>query len=173
MISKSGRWAAAFAVLAGALVAGCTDQVGGTPLAAAPATQGPVDGPTTSSSPAPSGGQVQLDALPGTWEGTYVCAQGETGMRLVVDQPADEITVAAVFEFFPVPSNPDTDPGSYRMTGLVESGQLTFVGEEWIERPPGYVLVDLMVTSTVTEGVDTLSGVVTDPACQTFTARRR
>ncbi|MEO6863703.1 MAG: hypothetical protein ABI180_19530 [Microcoleus sp.] len=91
----------------------------------------------------------QLQLLTGTWEGTYVCAQGLTRLKLVI--AANSTTeINAVFTFFPHPSNPSVPSGSFRMIGTYTNfnsreipGLLELKGTTWIIRPSGYMTVDL------------------------------
>ena len=80
-------------------------------------------------------------ALSGTWKGTYVCAQGVTGLTLVVE--AAKGTATATFSFYPVAVNPGVPHGSFAMTGTYTSRSLDLVPDHWIKRPAGYVMIDL------------------------------
>jgi hypothetical protein len=153
------------------LVAGCAQQVGGTALPVAgdapkrtssrpPLPTGRPSGTTTSSA------RPSLDGVAGNWEGTYTCAQGETGLKLQV-QPPD-----AVFEFYPVAANPAAKAGKYKMkVAYSAGGQITFTQVEWIDQPEGYGMVDLVVAGKPTG--DTMTGRVLSDACQNFSVTRK
>jgi hypothetical protein len=115
----------------------------------------------------------RLSGLAGTWEGEYTCAQGATGLKLIISEP-DGTSLPAVFEFFPLPQNPGAKAGSYSMLGTLNpNGQLVFKQQQWINQPPGYVMVDIAVTSPIEESTTQLSGDVLDSACKGFSVRRR
>lgn len=86
--------------------------------------------------------EVDASAIAGTWEGTYFCSQGETGLRLVVD-PGSGSELTANFAFFPIPANPSVPAGNFSMRGFSSSSEVQLSQEQWIERPPGYGMVDL------------------------------
>lgn len=170
------RWLAP-ALLAAFLSTACSQPVTGTPVAEAGA-----DRPSTSERSAekepvdePSGEQSTedpgLEPLVGTWTGEYTCAQGETGLRLVVE-PIDDESVRALFEFFPVPENPDAVEGSFQLVGSYRGDRLVFRQEKWIDQPENYLMVDLEVTSPVEPEMDVLSGNVLSTNCKGFSVRR-
>lgn len=80
--------------------------------------------------------------LTGTWAGTYTCAQGLTGLRLVI-QAAAGGTLTATFNFFAVASNPSVPSGSYTMTGTYSSAGVKLTQKQWISQPSGYEMVDI------------------------------
>jgi hypothetical protein len=104
----------------------------------------------------------------GAWEGAYGCAQGVTGLTLTVEAPVDG-QVSAIYKFYAAPENPGVPDGSFRMTGTYEEGKLALVGSEWIDRPPGYEMVDYESNADV--GIDPhhLFGTVLGPGCTLFT----
>ncbi len=61
----------------------------------------------------------QVEFLNGTWEGTYVCRQGLTNLKLVV-KAKSTTEIDAVFLFSAHPQNPNVPSGSFRMTGNLE-----------------------------------------------------
>jgi serine/threonine-protein kinase len=81
-------------------------------------------------------------ALTGTWEGTYVCAQGETGLSLAI-QAAPSGALTATFNFYAVPANPGVPSGSYTMTGTYSSAGVQLTQDQWISQPAGYEMVDI------------------------------
>lgn len=166
-----------------ALVAGCGQQVTGEPQAAAQVKTGKPSKTsakpskstrpgTSSRRPTSKPGSTDLTALVGTWEGEYTCGQGETGLKLTIKDPAGD-TLPATFEFFPLPENPSAKAGSYSMRGSRTGDRLVFRQEEWIDQPPGYVMVDLEVTSPVTDDATSLSGDVLSDNCKGFSVRRK
>jgi hypothetical protein len=85
------------------------------------------------------------------WEGRYMCAQGETALRLTLDTEPDGQTIG-MFDFGPHPGNPHLPSGSYRMRGKItmrEGGafELVLVPDQWIAQPAGYLMVGLTATS--------------------------
>jgi hypothetical protein len=120
--------------------------------------------------PAPtSSANVSPSALTGTWTGSYACAQGETGLRLVI-QAAPGGTVTATFNFFALPSNPGVPSGSFTMTGTYSSAGVNLKHDRWISQPPGYEMVDLSA-DLPSQGGTVLSGTVTT-CSTTFTLTR-
>lgn len=104
----------------------------------------------------------------GAWQGAYGCAQGVTGLTLTIEPPVDGV-VSATYEFYAAPENPGVPSGSFRMTGTYEDGRLALQGSEWIEQPPGYVMVDY--ESNPDLGIDPhhLFGIVLGSGCTLFT----
>ena len=86
---------------------------------------------------------AQEDRYSGEWSGKYVCGQGVTAMRLVVNGTGGG-GVRAVAHFFPTPENPRVPEGCFTLTGLFEknSGQLSLRRERWIVRPRNYAMTD-------------------------------
>jgi uncharacterized protein with FMN-binding domain len=115
----------------------------------------------------------QVEVLNGTWEGTYSCAQGLTNLKLVIQaNSANEID--AVFMFSPHPQNPQVPSGRFRMAGNLEISNskdipdlLDLKGTTWINRPAGYMLVDLR--GDVSASKSRITGnVLAVPGCSTF-----
>jgi hypothetical protein len=105
----------------------------------------------------------------GAWKGAYGCAQGVTGLTLTIE-PAVDGVVSATYEFYAAPENPGVPNGSFRMTGTYDDeGRLALQGSEWIDQPPGYVMVDY--ESHPDRGIDPhhLFGIVLGPGCTLFT----
>lgn len=160
-----------------------TDAIGlsGDSSTALPSTSSSTEpaAPATSSSSVPEATATPLDTatpavddratlLTGTWQGTYMCSQGLTGLTLSVDAGADG-TARALFDFYAVPENPGLPSGSFTMNGRHTPGRLELVADEWIEQPPNYVTADVSA-SFGDLGDDVLSGVLVAPtaACSTF-----
>jgi hypothetical protein len=122
---------------------------------------GPATTPPASPSPA---------ALTGTWTGSYICSQGETGLSLVI-QAAPAGTLTATFNFYAVPDNPGVPSGSFTMTGTYSAAGMNLTPDQWISQPPGWEMVGLS-SGPPTEGGTVLAGDVTTPGCSTFTVTR-
>jgi eukaryotic-like serine/threonine-protein kinase len=104
--------------------------------------------------------------LAGTWTGTYVCSQGETGLRLVIQTGSGD-ALTAQFNFYAVPANPRVPSGSYTMTGTSSAAGIHLIPGHWIHQPAGYEMVDLSGPPP-TNGGALLRGTVTTPGCTTF-----
>jgi len=114
-------------------------------------------------------GRVSTDMwYVGAWKGAYGCAQGVTGLTLTIEPAADDV-VSATYEFYAAPENPGVPNGSFRMTGTYQAGKLALQGSEWIDQPPGYLMVDY--ESNPNKGIDPhhLFGIVLGPGCTLFT----
>jgi hypothetical protein len=87
---------------------------------------------------------VSADDWTGIWRGTYVCAQGVTGLFLTVRR-IGESDVTADFAFFAVPENPGVPKGEFDMTGRPgpQGNHLQLSPHAWITRPPHYLMVAL------------------------------
>ncbi|MFD2091177.1 esterase/lipase family protein [Blastococcus deserti] len=115
----------------------------------------------------------QAKALTGTWEGTYTCAQGLTGLRLFMTAQ-DTGAVSADFTFFAVPSNPAVPSGHFTMTGSHSAAELRLIEDRWVTRPDNsWLMVDLTAPLPLKASMD-LQGQVTGsaPACTTFSMRK-
>lgn len=176
MLSGRRVRAVAASVLVVAVACGCAQQVGGSPTAAGgPATSStsaaapsPEPEPSETSTPA-TGTQVDLALLQGTWRGEYQCSQGKTGLELEVGAPEGD-SVPAVFKFFPLPGGAKAESGSFRMRGTNTEQGLVFRGEQWIEQPPNYSMVDLGVAAV--DG-GTMTGRVAGPGCGDFALTKK
>ena len=105
--------------------------------------------------------QEASPALIGNWQGTYVCAQGKTGLTLTIDRQ-DGRTFSGVFQFYPVRDNITVPEGCFAVSGRIGSGgAVDIVGATWIKRPAGYITVDLH--GRVGQGGTNLSGTVATP----------
>lgn len=141
------------------------DTAGGGNGGSTTTTQEPTTTTTTAAGPAPAGGP----SLTGTWEGTYECTQGETGMTLsIVDVGGD---LDAIMEFYEVDDNPGVPAGAFAMEGTSGAEGIELAGTEWIEEPEGYVMGGL--TADAVEGeVEQLEGAVDSEGCTTFDLSR-
>jgi hypothetical protein len=150
----------------------CSKPVTGTPAAAPGAETRETETTTTETeTSAETTASGDLEPLVGVWSGEYTCLQGETGLRMTIE-PADEESVQVVFEFFALPENPGAKTGSFEMIGAFSGDQLQFKQQKWIDQPPDYQMVDLVVTSPVEPGMDVLSGDVEFEGCKGFSVRR-
>src|SRR5580692_1723672 len=59
-------------------------------------------------------GSHHATGLAGTWTGTYVCSQGETGLRLAI-RAASGGALTATFNFYAVPANPHVQSGGFTL----------------------------------------------------------
>ncbi|MCU0544409.1 MAG: hypothetical protein MUE44_19910 [Oscillatoriaceae cyanobacterium Prado104] len=114
----------------------------------------------------------QLQFLNGTWEGTYVCGQGLTRFKLAIAANSTA-EIDAVFTFFAHPRNPSVPSGSFRMVGTYTSfnspeipGLLELKATTWINRPSGYLTVNLQGNVFTSE--KRIIGEVTSSGCSKF-----
>lgn len=105
------------------------------------------------------------------WEGTYDCAQGETGLTLSLD-PAADGTASALFHFYEAPGNPGVPEGCFTMSGTLDraTGAFDFQAGRWLLQPWFYVGVDLH--GALRDGGTALHGTVARAGCRTFVLRR-
>lgn len=90
---------------------------------------------------------ADADSLDGVWEGSYICGQGRTFLRLTLDGSWDG-QVSGTFFFSSVSwsggQNLTVPDGSFRVAGrLDDSGNLTLNGVSWIQQPENYSMVNL------------------------------
>ncbi|MEL1263624.1 OmpA family protein [Pseudoxanthomonas putridarboris] len=78
----------------------------------------------------------------GEWVGTYVCAQGLTGLTLSIAE-ATPTQARALFHFYADPRNPKVPTGCFTMTGDYDpaTGRLRLKGGDWLLHPSGYRVV--------------------------------
>jgi hypothetical protein len=117
-------------------------------------------------------GRQEAYRLSGTWRGSYMCAQGLTGLTLTIEPGANGLT--AVFEFYPVAENPLVPTGRFRMEGFFDGTQrtLTLQPREWIDQPPGYLTVGLEARVDLDWGV-ILGRITETPGCTWFRLSRQ
>ncbi len=123
--------------------------------------------PTTASRP-------RRDVFPrhSVWEGTYVCNQGLSSVKLTLD--ADRAgNATAIYDFGPVPTNPTVPTGSYSLTGALhrqDGGGFAgdFEPAEWIVHPPNYFMVPLSIES---DG-KTMTGSIRHSSCSELKTTR-
>ena len=86
------------------------------------------------------------------WEGTYVCGQGITNVRLTIETNPEGGTAFGHFAFSANAANKSVPSGSYWLKGAIHasaSGKLEVKLEpqRWEVHPQGYVMVGLTATS--------------------------
>ncbi len=106
----------------------------------------------------------------GIWGGSYVCAQGDTGLALHMRQGADG-TVSAIAHFYPLPHNPLVGEGCYEMQGRPQDAELALQGGRWLLRPEGYMTTDIIGRMSVAPDARRYVGRVFGPGCTLFVVR--
>lgn len=148
---------------------GSASSTGTPPAGTAPARPSPPSAPSPAASPAPDDLGRARDFLGGTWQGTYRCRQGLTGLTLTLFV-VDDRTVKATFEFYPVASNPDVPRGSFAMEGSYSATNLTLRPDYWLSRPDTYEMIAL--GATFSPRVDAIRGEVDTAGCAEFAVRK-
>jgi hypothetical protein len=108
-------------------------------------------------------------AVVGTWTGSYICSQGDTGLRLVIRARGTALT--ATFSFYALPRNPGVPSGEYTMTGTDSAGRTVLRPGHWIKQPSGYEMVGLTAGPPAGRG-KILRGRISNPACSTFSVTK-
>lgn len=116
-------------------------------------------------------GEPNKSVITGEWRGSYICAQGETALKLTVT-PAKAGAIEARFAFGPLPKNPEVPKGAYAMQGTFDpaSRRMVLNGVKWIDAPFMYVMVDLDGRMNVDGNL--ITGKVPGPGCTIFELRR-
>ena len=92
---------------------------------------------------APALAQSKLNSMIGEWRGSYVCAQGPTGLTLTIDKE-EGARFSGYFHFYPLKQNPVAREGCYRVEGQrAPDGRVAVGALDWLLQPPQYVTVDL------------------------------
>jgi hypothetical protein len=180
---KRGRGASGIVwglVLSVAACARSANSVEAPMIAAGASTSGPVLAGNRIAPP--TADRADLPFKPGDrWTGTYLCRQGESDMAIVFadvrsdgsSHDEENVDVDAVFEFR-FDGNGKVGyaaaAGTARMRGKydVKARRLRLKGEEWIDQPPNYALINLV--GTVNATTRTYSGTVEGPGCTSFSA---
>ena len=112
-----------------------------------------------------------VDDLSGSWEGTYFCNQGLTNLNLIISTE-NSSTLNATFNFYTHESNSGIPSGSFRMSGFYdeETKKLDLKATDWINQPPGYVMVDL--SGNLSKQGNEISGNVNGTKCSTFSVKK-
>ncbi len=103
----------------------------------------------------------------------YVCAQGDTRLRLVLDRGPGPADLTAVFAFGPTEDNPDVPRGSYRMEGALSDGLLDLHATTWIKKPAGYLTVDIEAPVVGEEPLHIAGEITGASGCSTFAVVRQ
>jgi hypothetical protein len=84
------------------------------------------------------------EAITGTWQGTYECPQGVTGLTLTIAESAPN-DFKGNFRFYPTPDNANPARGDYEVAITFDpaSRRIEVRGTRWIDQPPGYVFATL------------------------------
>lgn len=106
--------------------------------------------------------------LSGTWEGSYTCSQGPTGLTLNLSSLADSVTGTVAFHPLPGKTGPT---GSYTVSGSYDKRKLVLKSGEWIERPEGYSMVDIAIDS-MDEVKGVMAGKILFQGCGKMSAQR-
>jgi hypothetical protein len=97
-------------------------------------------------------------SMSGQWLGAYNCDGGLIGLTIEIGEAIGE-HVPATFSFYALPSNPDVPNGRFWMGGrFVGNDRLVLTAGGWLNRPPGYDLLDL--DGTLSADRRTYSGLV-------------
>ncbi len=115
----------------------------------------------------------EVGFLSGTWQGTYICAQGLTNIKLVIAAKSPS-KINAIFLFYANANNQTVPSGSFRMEGNLKrlnSPEIPDVLElkatEWISRPSGYITVDLQGNIDYSQN-RIVGNVLNTPGCSNF-----
>jgi len=103
--------------------------------------------------------------LPGTWRGTYICAQGESAAELEISDANDLGELRGTFRFFNLPNHHNVSPGEYTVsaTYYASGNSFSFRPVKWVLAPPGYSMVGFNLSL---ESDNKLIGRVNSPGCQ-------
>jgi hypothetical protein len=113
----------------------------------------------------PAAAQDDATLLSGTWQGTYVCQQGETAVRLELRGNTHGM-VNGVFRFSPMPLAPDVPRGEYPVLGRRVGASLVLRPVDVHELADGYKAVGLQ---GIVDGAHReLWGAVDGAACGDF-----
>lgn len=106
----------------------------------------------------------------GIWGGSYVCAQGDTGLALHLRERLDG-TVGAIAHFFPLPHNPLVAEGCFEMQGRPQGDDLALRAGRWLLRPPNYFTTDIAGRMTMAPDARRYVGRVFGLGCTFFAVR--
>lgn len=94
-------------------------------------------------------------SLSGVWQGSYTCSQGLTGLTVTLKgNHSGEVT--GLFEFYPLPQNPNVPVGTYTVSGKYFSNNKIILSPlKWVNKPRNFYQVSLngQATSTHFNGV--------------------
>ena len=122
--------------------------------------------------PSPEQSAPQPSDVLGLWRGSYVCAQGETGVELTFTEAGHPGYVRGTFKFFNLPGQRNVRPGEYSVTGLYDESDRSLHIEPvaWIVKPPGYMMVGF--SAELDASAHTLTGRIDDKNCSTISVER-
>jgi hypothetical protein len=106
----------------------------------------------------------------GIWGGSYVCAQGDTGLALHLRERADG-SVGAIAHFFPLPHNPLVAEGCFEMEGRPQADALALQAGRWLLRPPNYMTTDIAGRMSIAPDARRYVGRVFGLGCTFFALR--
>ena len=111
------------------------------------------------------------ESIAGTWEGTYDCVQGKTGLTLTIGGGAPNDGLNGNFRFYPVPGNARAASGDYEVAISFDPQTLRVGvrGTRWVNQPEGYIFANL---SGVVQGRQ-LIGTVDTEGCGAFELTRK
>jgi hypothetical protein len=106
----------------------------------------------------------------GSWSGTYVCAQGKTGLQLDINAYYDH-TMTARANFGAVGGGADVPSGSFMLKGRWDDdGTFVLSPDRWIDQPDGYSMIGFSGKKFSPMAGNYLSGdVFGAPGCSQFT----
>ncbi|BBF41831.1 bacterial surface protein [Lachnospiraceae bacterium KM106-2] len=83
--------------------------------------------------------------LRGSWVGKYKASQGDTGLRLDIDNVTSDGYATATFNFYALPTTPMIPDGSFAVKGGYDlsTGKVVFAEVDWIVQPEGYSMIGL------------------------------
>jgi serine/threonine protein kinase len=143
----------------------------GTPTTSATASATATD--RAKASPAPHatkhGWGLHPASLTGTWTGSYVCEQGQTGLRLTLKATSGG-SLTATFSFYPTSTNVSVPSGSFTLTGTYTAKGFQLTPDHWISKPQNYSMVGLDGAANSSDTA--LSGSIVSPGCTTFSVSR-
>jgi hypothetical protein len=114
-------------------------------------------------------GVAAQGAITGTWQGSYECPQGPTGLTLIIEGDTPH-ALKGNFRFYPTPDNARAAQGDYEVAISFDPASLRIEvqGTRWIDRPPGYEFANLR---GVLQGRQ-LIGTVENAGCGAFELTR-
>ncbi|NCS01702.1 MAG: hypothetical protein GPJ06_05870 [Microcystis aeruginosa G13-11] len=119
---------------------------------------------TPTESPKPQPSASNNGSINGKWIGKYTCAQGITGVTLTINQKGTEI--AAEFELYPLPENPNLPRGAYSLNGTFNPNtlEMNLKAAKWLKRPGAtWVVVDF--SGQFDSNLNRFTGRMKHPSC--------
>jgi hypothetical protein len=126
--------------------------------------------PSAGVATASGGSGPPMASLVGTWQRTYTCPQGLTGVQIVVGTENVKSGAAPVqLSTYPVPSNPGVPRGSATFRATLSDGTVSLTPVAWKVQPSGWTLNEWTGTLP-SAGSDSFDGAVI--GCATFAMHR-